>query len=51
MNLTIRILIGMAAGLTLGLLIQWSGVSADHFLRAFIVDGLLDAGSWGTGLA
>ena len=44
MNLTVRILIGMAAGLALGLLIQWSGVSADHFLRAFIVDGLLDAG-------
>lgn len=44
MNLTIRILIGMAAGLTLGVLIQWSGVPADHFLRAFVVDGLLDAG-------
>ncbi len=44
MNLTIRILIGMAAGLVLGLLVQWSGVSADHFLRAFVVDGLLDAG-------
>jgi len=44
MNLTIRILIGMAAGLTLGVLIQWSGVPADHFLREFVVDGLLDAG-------
>jgi len=44
MNLTVRILIGMAAGVVLGLLIQSTGVAADHWLRVYLVDGLLDAG-------
>jgi Na+/H+-dicarboxylate symporter len=43
-NLTVRILIGMGAGLLLGLLIQLVGLSADHWFRAFLVDGLIDAG-------
>ena len=44
MNLTIRILIGMGAGLLLGLLMQWLDVAEDHFLRVYVVDGLFDAG-------
>lgn len=44
MNLTIRILIGMVAGLTLGMLIQLSGAEPDSLLRTFVVEGLLDAG-------
>ena len=44
MNLTVRILIGMAAGLVLGLLVQLVEVSPEHWLRAFFIDGLFDAG-------
>ena len=44
MNLTIRIFIGMGAGLLLGLLMQWLDVAEDHFLRVYVVDGLFDAG-------
>ena len=44
MNLTVRILIGMAAGVVLGLLIQSGGFAPEHWVRAGIVDGVLDAG-------
>jgi len=44
MNLTVRILIGMASGLVLGLIIQLSGLPADNWLRALFVDGFIDAG-------
>ena len=44
MNLTVRILIGMAAGVILGLLIQSAGFAPDHWVRVGFVDGVLDAG-------
>ncbi len=44
MNLTARILIGMAAGLVLGVAVQQTGVPETHWLRSFLVDGLIDAG-------
>jgi len=44
MNLTVRILLGMAAGVVVGLLIQSGGFAAEHWVRAGFVDGLLDAG-------
>lgn len=44
MNLTARILIGMAAGLLLGVAIQQSGVDSSHWLRTWFVDGVIDAG-------
>lgn len=44
MNLTARILIGMVAGLVVGVLVQQSGVGAEHWLRWFVVDGALEAG-------
>jgi Na+/H+-dicarboxylate symporter len=44
MNLTVRILLGMAAGVVVGLLIQAGGFAPEHWLRAGVVDGLLDAG-------
>ena len=34
MNLTVRILIGMAAGVILGLLIQSAGFAPEHWVRA-----------------
>ena len=44
MNLTARILIGMGAGLLVGLVIQQTGVDETHWLRAYFVDGVIDAG-------
>ncbi|MFV2090687.1 MAG: dicarboxylate/amino acid:cation symporter, partial [Pseudomonadales bacterium] len=44
MNLTARILIGMASGLALGLLIQLSGIGPEHWIRVYFTDGLIDAG-------
>ena len=44
MNLTVRILIGMAAGLALGVAVQLTGVSEAHWLRSFFVEGIIDAG-------
>jgi len=44
MNLTVKILIGMAAGVVLGLLIQSGGFAADHWVQEYLVDGLFDAG-------
>ncbi len=44
MNLTVRILIGMIAGLMLGMIIQLSGVADDSWIQVYLVQGLLDAG-------
>jgi len=44
MNLTIRILVGMGAGVVLGLVIQSVGFAPDSWVRAYLVDGLFDAG-------
>jgi len=44
MNLTVRILLGMVAGVLVGALVQQSGVDAGHWLRSILVDGVLDAG-------
>ena len=44
MNLTVRILIGMAAGLLVGLGIQLTGVDSAHWLKATVVGGFIDAG-------
>jgi Na+/H+-dicarboxylate symporter len=44
MNLTVRILIGMAAGLLLGMLIKLAEVPPDHWLVSFVVEGVIDAG-------
>lgn len=44
MNLTVRILIGMVAGLAVGMLVQATGVAADHWLQSFLIESLLDAG-------
>lgn len=43
MNLTVRILIGMAAGIVLGLGIQQLALPADDFIHTFVVDGVIDA--------
>ncbi|HEY5644599.1 MAG TPA: dicarboxylate/amino acid:cation symporter [Pseudomonadales bacterium] len=44
MNLTVRILIGMVAGLVLGLLVKLAGLPAEHFLSVYLIDGFFDAG-------
>lgn len=44
MNLTARILIGMAAGLVIGVAVQQTGVPETHWLRSFFVEGIIDAG-------
>ena len=44
MNLTIRILIGMGAGLLLGSAVQLTGVDAEHWLKSFLIGGVIDAG-------
>ncbi len=44
MNLTVRILIGMVAGLLLGIGIQALGLSAEHFLNRVFIGDVLDAG-------
>ncbi len=44
MNLTVRILIGMAAGLALGMLIKFAGLDPESWLRAVLIDGVLDTG-------
>ena len=44
MNLTIRILIGMGAGLVLGVLIKQLGVADTHWLYTVGVNGIIDAG-------
>ncbi len=44
MNLTVRILIGMAAGLCLGLAVQALNLGAEHFVNRVLIDDVLDAG-------
>ena len=44
MNLTVRILIGMIAGLTFGMIVQLSGAGIDSWIQVYVVQGLLDAG-------
>lgn len=44
MNLTVRILIGMVAGLVLGMLFKFADLSGDDFISVYLIDGLLDAG-------
>jgi Na+/H+-dicarboxylate symporter len=44
MNLTARILTGMAVGVLLGVLIQQTGVGQDHWLYAFVVNGVFHVG-------
>ncbi|MYE51297.1 MAG: dicarboxylate/amino acid:cation symporter, partial [Gammaproteobacteria bacterium] len=44
MNLTLRILIGMGAGLLLGITVQQLGLDPSGWVRGFLVDGVLDAG-------
>ena len=44
MNLTIRILIGMVAGLVVGVVLQWVDMPKDHFISTFLTYGLIDAG-------
>ncbi|NJN52161.1 MAG: dicarboxylate/amino acid:cation symporter [Gammaproteobacteria bacterium] len=44
MNLTARILTGMAVGVMLGVLIQQTGVAADHWLYTFVVGGVFHVG-------
>lgn len=44
MNLTVRILIGMAAGLALGMIVKFAGLDPENWLRAVFIDGVLDAG-------
>ncbi len=44
MSLTVRILIGMAVGVTLGIAVQQSGVGADHWLYTFFINGVMFVG-------
>ena len=44
MNLTFRILIGMGAGLLIGIAVQQLGLDPSGWVRGFLVDGVLDAG-------
>ena len=44
MSLTQRILIAMGSGLVLGSLLQWIALPEDHFLNAFALNGVIDAG-------
>ncbi|MEM1231371.1 MAG: dicarboxylate/amino acid:cation symporter [Pseudomonadota bacterium] len=44
MNLTIRILIGMFAGLLLGVAVQAAGLGAEHFVNRVLIGDVLDAG-------
>jgi Na+/H+-dicarboxylate symporter len=43
-SLTARILLGMAAGVLLGVLIQFAALAPDHFVHVFLVDGVLRVG-------
>lgn len=45
MSLTLRILVGMFAGVVLGVAIQQTGVGAGHWLYTVIIDGVIDAGA------
>jgi Na+/H+-dicarboxylate symporter len=45
MSLTLRILVGMFAGVALGVAVQQTGVGADHWLYTVVIDGFIDAGA------
>ena len=42
MILTYRILIGMGAGLLLGLILQWAALGDDHFITFYLTAGLIE---------
>ncbi len=44
MNLTARILIGMAGGIVVGLVVQALALEPEHWISTYLVNGLLDAG-------
>ncbi|MCS1410443.1 MAG: Proton/glutamate-aspartate symporter [Verrucomicrobia subdivision 3 bacterium] len=44
MNLTVRILIGMVAGLLIGLVTQWLDLSETNFWKVYVMQGAIDAG-------
>lgn len=44
MILTYRIVIGMVAGLAVGLLLQWASFPPDHFVSAYLTSGLIEGG-------
>ena len=44
MTLTVRILIGMVAGILIGIGVQLSGVSQTHWISEFLVHGVFDVG-------
>ena len=44
MSLTQRILIAMGLGLILGALLQWIALPQEHFVSAFVLNGIIDAG-------
>lgn len=44
MSLTQRILVAMGLGLTLGALMQWAALGDEHFITAFVLNGVVDAG-------
>jgi Na+/H+-dicarboxylate symporter len=44
MNLTVRILIGMAAGILLGFLFKIGNLSADNWLNVYLLNGVIDVG-------
>lgn len=44
MSLTQRILIAMGLGLILGALLQWIALPQEHFVSAFVLNGVIDAG-------
>ena len=44
MELTVRILIAMVLGLSLGLLAQWVEISESSFMQMYVFNGLIEAG-------
>ena len=44
MSLTQRILIAMGLGLILGASLQWIALPQEHFVNAFVLNGVIDAG-------
>lgn len=44
MNLTARILAGMALGLLVGLFLQWWDFGPKHFITVYFTEGIIDAG-------
>ncbi len=44
MELTVRILLAMVIGLTVGLISQWSSISETSFISRYLFNGLIEAG-------